>query len=69
LSDQLRSANEKHGRHEQGKSQLLSIASSFCFSLNCVPTGAQARSNFGMMAKKRGDVNMEEGQIRWPIEQ
>jgi len=26
----------------------------------------RARSNFGMMAKKTGEVNMEEGQIRWP---
>jgi hypothetical protein len=36
-----------------------------------VPTGAQARPNFGMMAKKISEVNMEEGQmeegqIRWP---
>jgi len=26
----------------------------------------QARRNAGMMAKKTGEVNMEEGQRRWP---
>jgi len=32
----------------------------------CAPTGTEARWNSGMMAKKAGEVNMEEGQICWP---
>jgi hypothetical protein len=34
--------------------------------LKCLSTGTQASWNSGMMAKKAGEVNMEEGQIRWP---
>jgi hypothetical protein len=46
---------------------LVLLHTGFCVSLKCVPAGAQACWNSGMMAKKGGEVNTEEGQIRWPI--
>jgi hypothetical protein len=42
---------------------------SFGFALKCRAAGTQAHWNSGMMAKKPGQVNMEEGQIRWPMGQ
>jgi hypothetical protein len=45
---------------------IVLFLTGFCFSLQCAPAGTQARWNSGMMAKKAGEVNMEEGQIRWP---
>jgi hypothetical protein len=34
-----------------------------------LPTGTRARWNSGMMAKKADEVNMQEGQMRWPTGQ
>jgi len=31
-----------------------------------MPSGTQGYWNAGMMAKKAGEVNMQEGQICWP---
>lgn len=67
--------NKERGSHEQSKRQLLSVAfhrfvSRWVLLLTeCVPTEAHACWNSGMMAKKAGEVNMEEGQIRWPVGQ
>ena len=46
---------------------IVLLFTGFCISLKCVPAGAQACWNSGMMAKKRSEVNTEESQIRCSI--